>query len=115
VNSSNRQNTMTRLSYQNGKPSTATRFIGNSHVGTPAAIYLFVSNELTESETKMETAEIKVTIRARAFNGLLETIQCIVHHDGSVTVYDSVAGHYTTCHSLSKRDLGRARAAARKQ
>ena len=62
----------------------------------------------------METAEIKVTIRARAFNGILETVHCLVATTGDITVYDSVAGYYTSCHSLSKRDLGRIRAAARK-
>ena len=61
-----------------------------------------------------ETAEIKVTIRAIAFGGILEPIRCLVAPNGTVTVYDRVAGHYTTCHSLSKRDLGRVRSAARK-
>jgi hypothetical protein len=55
-----------------------------------------------------------IQIRARAFNGILETISCIVDSDGTVRVYDSIAGHYTTCHSLSNRDLGRIRAAAKR-
>jgi endoglucanase Acf2 len=69
--------------------------------------------ELTESEIEMETAEIKVTIRCRAFDGILETNKCSVDSDGTVRVYDSTAGHYTTCHSLSARDIGRIRAAAK--
>ncbi len=55
-----------------------------------------------------------VTVRTRAFQGALETNRHRVDEDGTVTVYDSVARHYTHCHSLSKQDLGRVRAAARK-
>lgn len=40
--------------------------------------------------------------RARAFGGRLETIQALVDADGTVRVYDSVAGYYTTFHSLSE-------------
>ena len=60
------------------------------------------------------TTETKITIRARAFQGILETVRCSVEADGTVRVYDDVAGHYTRCHSLSARDLGRVRAAARR-
>jgi hypothetical protein len=52
------------------------------------------------------------TIRARAFGGRLEQIRVMVDPTGTVRVYDDVAGHYTTCHSLSTRDLSRARKAA---
>lgn len=56
-----------------------------------------------------------ITIRARAFNGNLETINCCVDDDGDVTVFDSLAGHYSRSHSLSSRDLGRILAVARRQ
>lgn len=65
----------------------------------------------------METADVKVTIRCRAFGGVLEQNECIVHPDGSVSVWQDVPGghcHYTRVHSLSERDLGRVRAAAKK-
>ncbi len=55
--------------------------------------------------------DTNVTIRARAFAGRLETIKAQLDGE-SVSVYDDVAGHYTTCHSLSARDIGRIRAAA---
>jgi hypothetical protein len=43
-----------------------------------------------------------VTIRARAFKGQgIKQHQCSVDSDGTVRVWDSVAGYYTTCHSLS--------------
>lgn len=43
-----------------------------------------------------------ITTRAKAFSGRsIETIRASVDADGTVRVYDSVAGHYTTCHSLS--------------
>lgn len=44
-----------------------------------------------------------VTIRAKAFHGRgVETVRVQVEKDGTVRVWDSVAGHYTLCHSLSK-------------
>jgi hypothetical protein len=42
-----------------------------------------------------------ITTRAKAFAGRLQTIRAMVDTDGTVRVYDSVAGYYTTCHSLS--------------
>lgn len=50
-----------------------------------------------------------ITIRGRAFNGKLETLKCMVDDDGTVRVYDSIAGHYTACHSLNDRTQGRIR------
>jgi hypothetical protein len=51
-----------------------------------------------------------VTIRARAFSGgKVEAVRCRVESDGTVRVWDSVAGHYTTCHSLSAAAQRRAR------
>jgi hypothetical protein len=38
----------------------------------------------------------------RAFENRLESIRCTVSHDGTVRVWDSIAGHYTLCHSLSQ-------------
>ena len=49
-------------------------------------------------------------IRARAFGGKLETITVAINNAGVVRVYDSVAGHFTTCHSLSAQEIGRAKA-----
>lgn len=60
-------------------------------------------------------AEKYITIRARAFFGRLETLSCCVESNGTVTVFDSMAGQYTRSHSLSNRDLGRIRAAAKRQ
>lgn len=54
-----------------------------------------------------------ITIRCRAFSheGVREnTLR--VDADGTVRVWDSVAGHYTTCHALSAGVLRRARKAA---
>ena len=62
--------------------------------------------------TKTNTETI-ITINCRAFNGRLERNKVCVDGD-TVTVYDSVAKHYTTCHSLSARDLGRIRREAAK-
>ena len=51
----------------------------------------------------MTTASKIVSVRAKAFSGRgIEQIKCDVDQDGTVRVWDSVAGHYTACHSLGK-------------
>lgn len=51
-----------------------------------------------------------VTIRAKAFaTEGVRTNRCVVDADGTMRVYDSVAGHYTTCHSLSAAAIRRIR------
>jgi hypothetical protein len=51
-----------------------------------------------------------VTTRARAFSGYgMETVRCRVEADGTVLVWDSVAGHYTNCHGLSASAVRRIR------
>ena len=54
-----------------------------------------------------------ITIRARAFAGESVRAQRVsVDEDGTIRVYDAVAGHYTTCHSLSASAQRRIRAVA---
>lgn len=58
-------------------------------------------------------AETKVTIRAKAFsNEGVRTHKCLVSDDRTVRVWDSVAGHYTTCHRLTPAAIKRAREAS---
>ena len=53
---------------------------------------------------------ITITIRAKAFSDEgVRAHRCTVDEDGTVRVWDRVAGHYTTCHSLSPAALRRAR------
>lgn len=60
--------------------------------------------------TTTQTTDRVVTIRAKAFNGdRIRVHLCMVAANGVVRVWDSVAGHYTTCHSLSGDALRRAR------
>jgi hypothetical protein len=42
-----------------------------------------------------------VTTKAKAFNGKLTNINATVDADGTVRVWDDIAGYYTTCHGLS--------------
>jgi hypothetical protein len=44
----------------------------------------------------------QITMRTRSY-------QMLVDADGSVRVYDSIAGYYTRCHSLSETARRRAR------
>ena len=63
--------------------------------------------------TTTTTTNTYVTIRAKAFSGEgVRTHRCRVEQDGTVRVWDSIAGHYTVCHSLSASAMRRARQAA---
>lgn len=56
------------------------------------------------------TTDKVVTIRAKAFSGgRVQEHECMVDADGTVRVWDSVAGHYTTCHILTESAQDRAR------
>jgi len=49
-----------------------------------------------------DTNDRIVTARVRAFTGRgLETLRCRVEADGTVRVWDDIAGHYTICHILT--------------
>lgn len=63
---------------------------------------------------KSETNTIEITARAKAFSseGVREH-KFSVSGDGTVRVWDSVAGHYTTCHSMSPSTQARIRKLAR--
>lgn len=52
----------------------------------------------------------EIIMKAKAFrNDGPRTYRMAVEDDGTVLVWDSVAKHFTTCHSLSKHALKRAR------
>jgi uncharacterized protein YigE (DUF2233 family) len=59
----------------------------------------------------MRLDDVNITVRARAFSGEgMRTHRCKVdERTGTVRVWDSVAGHYTTCHALSDRSERRIR------
>lgn len=51
-----------------------------------------------------------LTVRCKAFTGdPIKTHRVRVEGDGNVQVWDSVAGHYTNCHSLSEPTVRRIR------
>jgi WD40 repeat protein len=59
-------------------------------------------------------SNIEITARAKAFsNEGIKTNYFLVSSDGTVRVWDSVAGYYTTCHSLSKSAESRIRKLAK--
>ena len=54
-----------------------------------------------------------VEMRCKAFGGEgVKANKLMIDADGTVSVYDRIAGHYTTCHSLSKPAMDRARRSA---
>jgi len=51
-----------------------------------------------------------ITTRARAFAGqAIRSHKFAIDTDGTVKVWDSVAGHFTACHSLGKSAIARIR------
>lgn len=49
-----------------------------------------------------------IQIRCKAFTGSAVKINKIhVSDDGTVEVWDSAAGHYTRCHALTARSIGK--------
>jgi hypothetical protein len=54
--------------------------------------------------------DTKLTVRARFFSRLpIETRDVLVDEDGTIRVWDDVAGHYTVCHSLTRSAARRVR------
>lgn len=50
----------------------------------------------------MEDTDTEITARAKAFSGEGVREHNFLISDDAVLVWDSVAGHYTRCHSLSQ-------------
>ena len=58
--------------------------------------------------------DTKLTVRARFFSARpIETRRVLVEPDGTIRVWDKVAGHYTVCHALSRSAERRIRQLAR--
>lgn len=56
------------------------------------------------------TSSKEITVRAKAFSCRgVRSHKFSVDPDGTVRVWDSVAGHYTTCHAMTPRTLHRVR------
>lgn len=51
--------------------------------------------------------EIEITARAKAFSGEGIKSHKFLVRGNEVTVWDRVAGHYTTCHSMSSATVRR--------
>lgn len=65
----------------------------------------YVTRTKPEPETTMNTTTRPktLTVRCRPFSGgRVAAHRVRVETDGSVTVWDEVAGHYTRCHVLSE-------------
>ena len=65
--------------------------------------------------TVMQDMSVEFKIRCKAFSceGVrLNKVLVEPGRDGAVLVWDSVAGHYTTCHSLSAKTQDRIRSQA---
>ena len=55
-----------------------------------------------------------VEMRCKAFGGEgVKANKLMIDADGTVSVYDRIAGHYTTCHRLAKSAMDRARKSAK--
>lgn len=57
--------------------------------------------------TTATKSEVEITVRAKAFSGEgIKTNKFLVRGN-EVSVWDGVAGHYTTCHSMSPATIRR--------
>lgn len=65
--------------------------------------YTFDQNHIQDDRTGTFLKDIEVKARCKAFSGQsVEEHRILIGADKSVRVWDSVAGHYTTCHILSR-------------
>lgn len=64
--------------------------------------------------TTNQTSEIIFTARAKAFSRQgVRNHKFLLSQDGTIRVWDAIAGHYTTCHSLSTSAQARLRKIAK--
>ena len=53
---------------------------------------------------------VEMVVRCRPWSREgVQRARVLVHTDGSVTVFDSIAGHFTGCHSLGESAVRRIR------
>lgn len=65
--------------------------------------YTFDQNHIQDDRTGTFLKEIEIKARCKAFSGEgVQEHRIQIGADKTVRVWDSVAGHYTTCHSLSR-------------
>jgi hypothetical protein len=65
--------------------------------------------------TVLETNDVELTIRCKAFSGdSVRENKVLVEpgRNGAILVWDSVAGHYTSCHILTIRTQAKIRSQA---
>jgi hypothetical protein len=67
----------------------------------------------TERQSKMKDTTITMRCKAFSSEGGVRENRVQVSEDGTVRVWDSVAGHYTTCHVMTAAAQRRARKSAR--
>jgi hypothetical protein len=61
-----------------------------------------------------QNQDVVVNVMVKPFSGQRRKMhRCMVSPGGTVRVWDSVAGHYTLCHSLSASDCLKAQSAAK--
>lgn len=67
----------------------------------------------TASSLGLADGRVEMGYRGRIWaGGPIETAAVAVEKDGTVLVHDPVAGHWTTCHSISRRGLRQIRQVA---
>ena len=61
---------------------------------------------------KTTTTEIEMVVKAWSTEREPHRHRVQIDHEGNVRVYDPIAGHFTTIHSMSAEDVQRARESA---
>ena len=71
-------------------------------------------NATIAKKNNMQAQPIEINARAKAFSGQgIRSHRFHVDSDGTVRVWDAIAGYYTSCHSLSRSTEARIRKLAR--
>lgn len=68
-----------------------------------------------DSVTQFATDAVQMEFRGKVFAGRgIETVDVRVDDEDVVRVWDEIAGHWTTCHSISDRNLRAIQTAAKR-
>ena len=66
-----------------------------------------------ESVTQYFTDRVVMEFRGKVWDGQpIQSVEVLVDEDGTVRAWDGVAGHWTTCHSITDRNQSAIRKAA---
>lgn len=88
---------------------TIDREYGADMIGAVARTNNRIKGRTMTTTTTSRVIRVRVTVW-----GQLQTVRAMIDADGTVRIYDDVAGHYTLRHGLTARQVARIRRLAAK-